>query len=116
MRALASLVLFSSVTLLACQYTVADPPPCGDFQACTPEGPPELPHAVAVDAAGNAFVVGQWWDPGGTDPAFYVKKLDPTGHPIWSRTYGDGAFADEYRLTAALDAEDNLVIAGELVG
>ncbi|MFT3776400.1 MAG: hypothetical protein QM820_64475 [Minicystis sp.] len=78
--------------------------------------PAERPQAVAVDPAGNVLIVGERFAGENVVSAFSVMKLDPEGQPIWSRTYGDGAFTDSYRITAAADQAGNLVVAGELVG
>lgn len=126
--------LLASLFLAACSSSV-DPVGAGggstggsgsssssgcDPAACPPAAPQSVPHAVAIDAVGNVFVVGERNVVGHIDPAndavFYVSKRDPSGKELWSRLYGQGARRNQYRLTAAVDAQGNLVVAGEFNG
>lgn len=89
-------------------------------QRLAPATPESLPHAVAVDAVGNVFIVGER-NVAGTidsvnDTVFYVSKRDPSGAEVWTHFYGQGARRDQYRLTAATDAQGNLVVAGDFAG
>jgi hypothetical protein len=75
---------------------------------------------VAVDAAGNVFVVGERNVAGMLDPVndtvFYVSKRDPSGAEVWTHFYGQGARRGQYRLKTAIDAQGNLVVVGDFAG
>lgn len=70
---------------------------------------------VAIDAAGNAFVVG--WGatehPGAPNSDYHtvVRKLDPAGTMLWSKTM-DLAMGS----AIAVDGSGNVVIGGSVVG
>lgn len=113
--------LLLPLSLAACQGAVTIPgggtPDCGDFAACSPAPSPSFPdwaQAVAADAAGNVYVVGA----ADVDSVFVfsLTKLGPDGAQLWRRTYGDGAYSNAYRMSAAADAQGNLVVAGEFGG
>lgn len=64
-------------------------------------------EAVAVDAAGNAFVVGQaggeFGGPAsGNEQDAFVRKYDPDGDILWTRSFG----------TAARDEADGIAVDG----
>jgi hypothetical protein len=76
--------------------------------------------AVAVDAAGNSYVIGNFagvlqlagvtLTAMGTDDVFLLK-LDPNGVPIWGRSYGaQGGTTNG--LAVAVDASANVAIGG----
>ncbi len=80
--------------------------------------------ALAVDAAGNAFVAGSTWDDklpfanGYHEGAFpmtndaFAMKLNPTGTAlVWGRYLGGAALDDA--ASATLDAAGNFWVAGE---
>ncbi|MFL5799339.1 MAG: SBBP repeat-containing protein [Actinomycetota bacterium] len=85
-------------------------------------------HGIAVDSAGDAFVVGTtgWTDlpvtPGVADSVLndgkntaaedaYVMKLDPTGSKLLYATYL-GGFSDEAGMTVDLDSKGDAFVAG----
>jgi hypothetical protein len=70
--------------------------------------------AVAVDAAGNAFVAGQ--TEGGVDgPSAgqsdaFLAKVDPAGTTLWARQLGTGGYDIAYGV--AVDASGHAFVAG----
>lgn len=114
-----ALFLSTSVFVAACGGTTVDqnqsssgdmmPPPACSDPACL-----DRPEAVSVDGKGNAFVVAQPLDDGGA--VFSLTKFDPTGKKLWRRLYGEGAFAQEYQLSTAVDSKGRVVVAGEFTG
>ena len=76
-------------------------------------------NAVAVDAAGNVVVTGQfgnWINFGagyiqhhGSNDIFIVK-LTPSGTTIWGKTFGGSS--DDFGAGVAVDASGNVVITG----
>lgn len=80
-------------------------------------------NGVAVDATGNAFVVGYMAGSvdfgggpiasgGGSD--VFVLKLDPNGAFQWSERFGDGA--GQNGLAIAVDGSGNAAITGSFAG
>ena len=80
--------------------------------------------SVAVDTSGNVTVTGQFQgtidfgdgphtSAGGND--IFVAKLDPSGLPLWSKTFGDSSFAQSGRSISA-DPSGGVVIAGVFAG
>jgi Beta-propeller repeat len=78
------------------------------------------PHAVAVDASGNSYVVGTFKgaisldghvlvDAGGGDA--FLFKLDPSGKAVWAKQFGDTS--SQIATAVALDSSGNIFIAGE---
>jgi len=78
-------------------------------------------RSVAVDAAGNVVVVGNFVgtiDLGGgpfgpttgqKDNDIFVAKFDPAGNHLWSKRFGDTA--DQSPVGVALDSSGNVLIA-----
>lgn len=80
-------------------------------------------RAVAVDAQGNAILVGEFAgeiDFGGGalksagDYDVFVAKLDPDGEHVWSKRFGDAA--PQRGGAVAVDGAGNVVVGGELAG
>ena len=80
--------------------------------------------SVAVDTSGNVTVTGQFQgtidfgdgphtSAGGND--IFVAKLDASGLPLWSKTFGDATFAQGGRSISA-DPSGGVVIAGRSPG
>ncbi|MCL1635616.1 SBBP repeat-containing protein [Luteimonas sp. SX5] len=82
----------------------------------------EIGHKVAVDAAGNVYVVGKTHSgdgiatPDGFDPFFnnpaegYLAKFDSDGALIWSTYYGDGPGTE--LVDVGLDQNGNVYVVG----
>lgn len=88
---------------------------------------------LALDAAGNIYIVGAF-NPSDLDSGDrgYVAKLDPTGQPLWMRSWPHATFFDDLRLAVSTgtiyvtdrvessDFSDQVVLAfsasGETVG
>jgi hypothetical protein len=87
-------------------------------------------HAVAIDSTGNIFVAGAFAGSidfgadggavaatGGMDA--FVAKLDPTGHGMWSRSFGDAVDSganDQVALGVTVDTAGNVVVVGFFEG
>ena len=78
-------------------------------------------RGVALDASGNAYVVGSFQDSfgvgattsaGGQDA--YILKLDLTGNPLWVKGYGDAMAQSMAGI--ALDPMGNLLVIGSVAG
>ncbi len=78
--------------------------------------------SVAVDATGNAVVIGFFQGSlgfgstrpsldGGANDALFVVKLDPSGAPVWSN-----GFADAGGSSVAVDALGNVFVGGVFSG
>lgn len=65
---------------------------------------------VAVDASGNVIVVGTQGQGDASD--IWVRKLDPNGEPLWTRTYGGAAGMQDVGRGVAVDAAGNVIAAG----
>jgi len=79
--------------------------------------------AIAVDATGNVLVTGHFagtvdFGGGGLASAgsddVFVMKLDPDGHHVWSRRFGDSA--GQYGASIAVDGAGYVLAAGYFVG
>ena len=79
---------------------------------------------VAVDSAGNVLLVGAFDDSidfgngslvseGAKD--VFVAKLDPSGNPLWSKRFGDGADY-QYGAGVAVDGAGNVLVLGVFAG
>ncbi|HUP14789.1 MAG TPA: SBBP repeat-containing protein [Acidimicrobiia bacterium] len=84
-------------------------------------GANEEGHAIAVDAAGNAYVAGftgseNFPTSGALQPAksglydAFITKLDPTGAVVWSTFFGGSG--DERAHGIALDDDGNVIVMG----
>jgi hypothetical protein len=80
--------------------------------------------SVAVDTSGNVTMTGQFQgtidfgdgphtSAGGND--IFVAKLDASGLPLWSKTFGDATFAQGGKSISA-DPSGGVVIAGTFAG
>jgi hypothetical protein len=78
-------------------------------------------RGIALDGAGNVLVTGDGYglDFGGgplTDTSLFVAKLDPAGHHVWSRGFGDQATVTRWGAGVALDASGNVFLTGYFGG
>jgi len=80
--------------------------------------------SLAVDTEENVIVTGQFQgtinfgdgprtSAGGND--IFVAKLDPSGSVLWSKSFGDTAFAQSAK-SVATDAGGNVILAGTFGG
>jgi hypothetical protein len=81
-----------------------------------------------IDAAGNIYASGQFYqvcdfDPGaGTanmTPSFYdtfILKLDPSGNYIWAKQIAGPGFGDAFAYTLCVDATGNVYAGGQING
>lgn len=90
--------------------------PAAAFQIGIDTAKADDARAVAVDSQGYVYVVGTTsGDMGaqlnGAAPDAYLRKLDPAGNVVWSRLLGSPAEAGGFAI--AIDADDNVVVAGQ---
>ena len=83
----------------------------------------QVANAVAVDAAGNVVVAGDFagamdfgggalTSAGNTD--IFIAKLDPNGAHLWSKRFGDSS--NQTPCDVAVDASGNAILAGQFSG
>ena len=70
----------------------------------------EFPEAIALDANGNAYVVGRVYDSGTND--LLVLKIDPTGTGEWARRLPASGYNNANAV--AIDGTGHVYVAGEL--
>jgi hypothetical protein len=79
---------------------------------------PEEVTALALDANGNAFVVGwTWGDLSGQNAGsadVFVRKYDGPGSLLWSRQFG--TTDEDVPFGVAVDAAGNVYVVGQTVG
>lgn len=66
---------------------------------------------VAVDSAGNVAVAGVEANVAGDDD-IWVRKYDPSGVALWTRTYAGAAAGPDTARRVACDAAGNVVVVG----
>lgn len=93
-----------------------------------PAKPPNV-EMIALDAAGNVFLVGNFGGivnlggetfecptiPTAECPLLFVAKLDPDGNHLWSRVFGDGLYQDN-PMSMVIDGTGNVVFTGGFTG
>lgn len=87
-------------------------------------GDAQTASAVAVATNDDILVAGAFdgtitfdkpLTAGGTGRDLFVARLDPTGKPLWSRSFGDAA-ADQMAYAVAVDMFDNVYVGGSFNG
>jgi uncharacterized delta-60 repeat protein len=68
-------------------------------------------HAVATDADGNVIVAGYLWA-GGSQRDLWVRKYDPAGTELWTRTHDGPAASNDEANGVATDTAGNVVVVG----
>ena len=71
----------------------------------------DLATDVAVDDAGNIYVVG-YISVGGEDVNIWISKYSATGFKLWTRTVDGPASGSDAASSVALDGAGNLYVAG----
>lgn len=74
----------------------------------------EQATSIAVDGGGNVIVVGYEKDAAvpGTGGNCLVRKYDPGGNLIWSRTYNGFVNYGDSAGDVAIDSSDNIIVGG----
>jgi uncharacterized delta-60 repeat protein len=70
----------------------------------------DIPTAMVVDAAGNAYVTGSSYNSNNTDYA--TVKYDRNGNQIWVARYNGPAGGNDYAKAIALDSVGNVFVTG----
>ena len=69
---------------------------------------PAASYGIAVDGAGNAYVVGR------TSGALFLRKYDALGNEVWARQFGSGAQEQAYGV--AVDGSGYAYVVGYTFG
>lgn len=75
----------------------------------------DIGNAIAVDAAGNAYVTGRAYGGVcmlGADPGVLVAKLSPTGTLVYATVFGGGLVDTSMGNSIAIDAQGRAYVAG----
>ncbi len=70
-------------------------------------------HDVAVDSGGNILVVGQV-DTAGQGSDIWVRKYDSAGTEVWTQTYNSPQNGTDIGNGVAVDAADDVYVAGSI--
>ncbi len=65
-----------------------------------------------VDNSGNIYVVGGTSDAAGNNEDYLTIKYNPSGAPIWVRTWNSGSQNSDWATKVALDVAGNVYVAG----
>ena len=68
-------------------------------------------YSIDVDDFGYVYVTGSSWG-NGTNNDFVTIKYDPTGTPLWVKTYNGSGNHDDQAIGLALDNENNVYVTG----
>lgn len=97
-----------SVTIVV-KYNAA-----GQQQWAFNSNPNEIMEDFKVDAQGNSYFTGYFWQNNAYD--FYTVKLDPSGNVAWSATYnGTGNYWDQ-AFSISVDNSGNVFVCGSSKG
>lgn len=72
-------------------------------------------NAIAVDAAGNVYVVGASDEPSGSSD-YLTIKYNPAGDTLWTRRYNGSANGLDEALAIQVDASGNVYVTGRSQG
>lgn len=70
-------------------------------------------NAVATDSSGDIVVVGQE-DTANQGLDVWIRKLDADGNELWTQTYNAPQDDDDVGRAAAIDSQDNVLVAGSI--
>ena len=70
------------------------------------------PMELLVDGNGNSYVVGHYYDLGGTGYNGITLKYDVNGTLMWEEPYHDSTNLEELLFAGALDGNHDLLVAG----
>ncbi len=76
----------------------------------------DQPNAVAVDAAGNAFVAGVAFGINGDNQDYVTIKYSTTGAALWTRRYNGPGNGNDGANALAVDGGDNVIVTGLSIG
>jgi hypothetical protein len=121
MQATIKTILFTGVMLFTCNALVG----CIGT-TIVKEFNPEMGKGVAVDSAGNAYVVGEFYGPTDFDPGpgvellgggyseAFLSKFGPNGDRVWTRVWGlDSTQYNNIRLDNIATYGGNVFVTGE---
>ena len=86
--------------------TYNGPVPASGFESSFDSG-----TGIAVDAEGNAYVTG-YIEVAGEGANIWIRRYDPAGSPVWTRTYNGSANRDDAGHGIAVDNRGNLYVIG----
>ena len=72
----------------------------------------DIPAAVALDLAGNAFVTGS--SSAGLTRDYLTIKYSPAGVPLWTNRFDGPGHKNDFVRDAAIDSSGNLFVTGEV--
>ncbi|MGX7668408.1 SBBP repeat-containing protein, partial [Flavobacterium pedocola] len=130
MRKIYSFLLFILSLTSSNLYAQADPQLDWVFSAVgTPMGGNSEGRSIAVDAAGNRYVIGNFKNTADFDPSpaaanltstggsqdFFIAKYDASGNYVWAKAIG-GISNNENGMSIAIDATGQLYVVGNFEG
>ena len=72
-------------------------------------------EGIAVDGSGNAIVAG-YVATAGSGEDIWVRKYDPSGAEVWTKTVDGPGGGDDRARGIAADADGNIVVVGSVTG
>jgi cysteine-rich repeat protein len=72
-------------------------------------------EAVAADSAANVIAVG-WTTASSGTADIWVRKYDPDGDELWTRTVDGPSGGHDRGRAAAIDGQDNIIVGGFVTG
>lgn len=81
-------------------------------------------YSVTTDSSGNVYTVGIFYGNMDVDPGpnvftldnsagdFFIQKLDSNGNFLWAIAFGDDTYGPDHGIKVAVDASNNVFVAG----